>query len=154
MPRILLALLMLLFAAGDASAQGMPGNGGFERSALIIETADGRQHRFTIELAVTPEQKARGLMYRERMDLDAGMLFLYDPPERISMWMKNTVIPLDMIFVDAAGRIIGIEERTIPFSTQTIESPGRALAVLELNAGTASRLNIQRGDRLVHQAFR
>ncbi|MBU0799333.1 MAG: DUF192 domain-containing protein, partial [Alphaproteobacteria bacterium] len=113
-----------------------------------------RQHRFTIELAVTPEQQARGLMYRERMYGDAGMLFVYDRPERISMWMKNTIIPLDMIFVDAAGRIIGIEERTIPFSTQTIESPGRALAVLELNAGTASRLNIQRGDRLVHQAFR
>ncbi|MBU0795857.1 MAG: DUF192 domain-containing protein, partial [Alphaproteobacteria bacterium] len=144
MPRILLALLMLLFAGGDVSAQSMPGNGGFERSALIIETVDGRQHRFTIELAVTPEQQARGLMYRERMDGDAGMLFVYDRSERISMWMKNTIIPLDMIFVDAAGRIIGIEERTIPFSTQTIESPGRALAVLELNAGTASRLNIQR----------
>ncbi|KZD05863.1 DUF192 domain-containing protein [Oceanibaculum pacificum] len=150
MARILLPLLLLLTAWSGAHAQST----GFERSALIIETADGKQHRFSVELAVTPQQQAQGLMYRERLETEAGMLFLYEPPQEIAMWMKNTVIPLDMIFVDESGAVTGVAERTIPFSTQTIESPGLARAVLELNAGTAERLNIAPGARLIHQAFR
>ena len=144
-------LLVLAFWTGDAAAQGAAS---FERSGLIIETAQGQQHRFDVELAVTPAQQAQGLMYRQRMEPDAGMLFLYDRPQGVAMWMKNTLIPLDMFFIDAKGRITGIEERTVPFSTQTIESPGLASAVLELNAGTAERLGIRVGDRLVHPAFR
>ncbi|WP_287783491.1 DUF192 domain-containing protein [Oceanibaculum sp.] len=144
-------LLVLALWTGDAAAQGAAS---FERSGLIIETAQGQQHRFDVELAVTPAQQAQGLMYRQRMEPDAGMLFLYDRPQGVAMWMKNTLIPLDMFFIDARGRITGIEERTVPFSTQTIESPGLASAVLELNAGTAERLGIRVGDRLVHPAFR
>lgn len=144
-------LLVLALWTGDAVAQGAAS---FERSGLIIETAQGQQHRFDVELAVTPAQQAQGLMYRQRMEPDAGMLFLYDRPQGVAMWMKNTLIPLDMFFIDARGRITGIEERTVPFSTQTIESPGLTSAVLELNAGTAERLGIRVGDRLVHPAFR
>lgn len=146
-----MALVLLACWTGGATAQG---GDGFERGALIVETQKGKQHRFDVELAVTPAQQAQGLMYRQRMEPDAGMLFLYDRPQNVVMWMKNTLIPLDMIFIDAKGRITGIEERTVPFSTQTIESPGLASAVLELNAGTAERLGIRVGDRLVHPAFR
>jgi uncharacterized protein len=148
MPVLLLALLACW--TGTAAAQGAAS---FERSGLIIETAQGQKHRFDIELAVTPAQQAQGLMFRQRMAPDAGMLFLYDRPQSVAMWMKNTLIPLDMLFIDTKGRITGIEERTVPFSTQTIESPGLASAVLELNAGTAERLGIRTGDRLVHPAF-
>ncbi|WP_202802359.1 DUF192 domain-containing protein [Oceanibaculum indicum] len=144
-------LLVMALWTGDAVAQGAAS---FERSGLIIETAQGQQHRFDVEMAVTPAQQAQGLMFRQQMAPEAGMLFLYDRPQGVAMWMKNTLIPLDMFFIDAKGRITGIEERTVPFSTQTIESPGLASAVLELNAGTAERLGIRVGDRLVHPAFR
>lgn len=146
--------LVLVLLTGWTNGAATQGSASFERSGLIIETAKGQQHRFDIELAVTPEQQAQGLMFRQQMAPDAGMLFLYDRPQGIAMWMKNTLIPLDMLFVDSKGRITGIEERTVPFSTQTIESPGLASAVLELNAGTAERLGIRVGDRLVHPAFR
>lgn len=146
--------LVLVLLTGWASGAATQGTVTFERGGLIIETAQGQQHRFDIELAVTPEQQAQGLMFRQQMAPDAGMLFLYDRPQGIAMWMKNTLIPLDMFFIDSKGRITGIEERTVPFSTQTIESPGLASAVLELNAGTAERLGIRVGDRLVHPAFR
>ncbi|EKE77638.1 hypothetical protein P24_04699 [Oceanibaculum indicum P24] len=150
LPMPVLLLVMALWT-GDAVAQGAAS---FERSGLIIETAQGQQHRFDVEMAVTPAQQAQGLMFRQQMAPEAGMLFLYDRPQGVAMWMKNTLIPLDMFFIDAKGRITGIEERTVPFSTQTIESPGLASAVLELNAGTAERLGIRVGDRLVHPAFR
>ncbi|MFN3459838.1 MAG: DUF192 domain-containing protein [Oceanibaculum sp.] len=146
--------LVLVLLTGWTNGAATQGTVTFERGGLIIETAQGQQHRFDIELAVTPEQQAQGLMFRQQMAPDAGMLFLYDRPQGIAMWMKNTLIPLDMFFIDSKGRITGIEERTVPFSTQTIESPGLASAVLELNAGTAERLGIRVGDRLVHPAFR
>jgi uncharacterized protein len=146
--------LVLVLLTGWTNGAAAQGSATFERSGLIIETARGQQHRFDVELAVTPEQQAQGLMFRQQMAPDAGMLFLYDRPQGIAMWMKNTLIPLDMFFIDAKGRITGIEERTVPFSTQTIESPGLASAVLELNAGSAERLGIRIGDRLVHPAFR
>ena len=81
------------------------------------------------------------------------MLFLYEAEGLRTMWMKNTVIPLDMLFIDRRGEIVDIVERTVPFSLETISSDRPALAVLELNAGTASRLGIRPGDRVVHDAF-
>jgi uncharacterized membrane protein (UPF0127 family) len=153
MRKFLSLALALVLLAGWTNGAVAQGAASFERSGLIIETATGQQHRFDVELAVTPAQQAQGLMYRQRMAPDAGMLFLYDRPQDVAMWMKNTLIPLDMIFIDARGGIVGIEERTVPFSTQTIASPGPASAVLELNAGTTERLGIRIGDRLVHPAF-
>ena len=93
-------------------------------------------------------------MYRRSMAANAGMLFDYGSMRHIRMWMKNTYLPLDMIFIDSKGKIINIVERTIPHSLSVISSRGRVRAVLELNSGTASRLGINEGDRVIHSIFR
>jgi uncharacterized membrane protein (UPF0127 family) len=124
----------------------------FERDEVTVESASGA-HRFAVELAVTPQQRAQGLMFRERMPAEAGMLFLYPAPQMISMWMKNTLIPLDMLFIAEDGRIIHIAERAVPGSLATFSSGQPARAVLELNGGTAARLNIAPGDRVLYETF-
>ncbi|MFQ5774405.1 MAG: DUF192 domain-containing protein [Kiloniellaceae bacterium] len=125
----------------------------FARGELTIETAAGARHRFRVELALTPAQQAQGLMYRRRLPADAGMLFLYGNDAPVSMWMRNTLIPLDMLFIGRDGRIVHVAERTVPGSLETI-SAGRPVAgVLELNGGTAARLRIRVGDRVLHPAF-
>ncbi len=132
----------LAFAATPAVAQR--GLAKFARSTLVIR--DGaRRHRFSVEVARTPREQSQGLMFRRRMAADAGMLFVYDPPRPVSMWMRNTYIPLDMIFIAPDGRISHIAERTVPLSEQNIPSRGTVRAVLELNAGTAARLGIEPG---------
>jgi uncharacterized membrane protein (UPF0127 family) len=138
--------LTLVAAATRAQPQA------FERDRLTIETAGGAQ-RFAVELAVTSDQRAQGLMYRERLPADAGMLFLYPAARPVSMWMKNTMIPLDMLFIGDDGRILHIAERAVPGSTATISSMQPARAVLELNGGTAARLKIQVGDRVLYRTF-
>lgn len=125
----------------------------FEKDELAIETAAGRSYRFEVEVAATPEQRGRGLMFRKSMAPDAGMLFLYAAEQPIRMWMRNTLIPLDMVFVGRDGRIINIAEETEPMSEAVIASEAPALAVVELNGGTARRLGILPGDRVRHPAF-
>lgn len=116
----------------------------FERGDVVIETSSG-SHEISVELAVSPDQRAQGLMFRQRLGADEGMLFLY-PSDRIAtMWMKNTMIPLDMLFIAADGRVVRIAERTVPQSTETISSEKPVRAVLELNGGTAARLGIGTG---------
>lgn len=121
--------------------------------ALTIRTSSGA-HDFRVELATTQEQQSTGLMYRRKMPGDEGMLFVYPSDAPVSMWMKNTFIPLDMFFIGSDGRITHIAERTVPQSTELIGSNGPVRAVLELNGGTASRLGIKPGDRVVHRVFR
>tara|TARA_B100000315_G_scaffold246697_1_gene274320 strand:- start:2087 stop:2569 length:483 start_codon:yes stop_codon:yes gene_type:complete len=145
---LLSALLVVpLFPAG---AQGLVT---FKKSQLSIKTAKGR-FNFNIELAVSSQQQSQGLMYRRSLAADAGMLFDYRIPQRISMWMKNTFIPLDMIFIGQDGTVINIAERTIPQSEVVISSKSRARAVLEVNGGTASRLGIMPGDQVLHSIFK
>lgn len=141
-------ILLLLCAAAPAAAQAIFGTG-----RLSIETAAGKTHDFQVEIAETPEQRAQGLMFRREMAADAGMLFLFGGSQERAMWMKNTLIPLDMLFIDEKGKIVRIAERTVPYSTRAITSGGPVAAVLELNAGTASRLAIKPGDRVRHPAF-
>ena len=152
MIRTLLFSLALLFAsvAGvgtRAQAQSLPSE------PLSIVTAAGATLKFQVEIASSFEEKARGLMYRDTLAADAGMLFVYPKELRQSMWMKNTMIPLDMLFIRRDGRISHIHERAVPQSLDTISSRGRVLAVLELRGGTAARLGIAKGDRVRHQAF-
>jgi uncharacterized membrane protein (UPF0127 family) len=125
----------------------------FERDALTIETADGRRHAFEVELALTGPQHAQGLMFRRSLAEDAGMLFLYSRAGTLSMWMKNTAIPLDMMFIAPDGYIVDVAERTVPYSLETISSRIPASAVLEVNGGTIAQLGIQPGDRVRHRAF-
>jgi uncharacterized membrane protein (UPF0127 family) len=92
-------------------------------------------------------------MFVRQLDADAGMLFVYDSPQSISMWMKNTKIPLDMLFVAANGRVMRVVEYTQPESLNTIDSGSDVIGVVELNAGTAAKLHIKAGARVIHPAF-
>ena len=142
-----LAFLFVFVLAAPAGALEQ-----FERSTLSIVTAKGTQ-TFQIELAVSPAQQSQGLMYRRKMAPDAGMLFVYSRPQPVSFWMKNTFIPLDMIFIATDGRIVNIQQRTVPQSLAPVRSKGEVLAVLELNGGTSSRLGIKAGDTVRHETF-
>lgn len=135
--------VVLLFAVAPAGA--------FSTSAipLVIETAKGKA-QFTIELALTPEEHAQGLMNRASMAHDSGMLFDFGRERPVSMWMKNTILALDMIFIDAAGRVAGVAANTVPFSEAIISSPRPVKYVLEVNAGVAAERGIAAGDRVVH----
>lgn len=121
----------------------------FDRSSLSIDSG-GRTHQFSIELALSAEQQTQGLMWRKTMPADHGMLFVYDRDQEITMWMRNTLIPLDMVFMRADGQITHIRERAVPQSLEVIASNGPARAVLELNGGTVRRLGLKVGDRVVH----
>ncbi len=141
-----LAALALLLAPAISAGQGMLAN--FERGELAIVTASGR-HEFTVELALTTAQHQQGLMFRREMAPDAGMLFDFGPrPRRASMWMKNTYIPLDMLFIKADGQVESIAERTTPHSLEAISSRGMVRYVLEISGGTAAKLGIAPGDRV------
>ncbi len=112
-----------------------------------------RQHRFRVEIADSQAEWSRGLMYRHHLAADQGMLFVHPRPRILRMWMKNTLIPLDMLFVDRQGRIIHIARNRPPHSLEEISSGGEALAVLELAGGVADQLAIRPGDRIIHRAF-
>jgi uncharacterized protein len=140
------------FVASPAWAQNAAGVT-FERMPLEIESG-GRRHRFTVEMADTPERTSLGLMHRRSMAADAGMLFDFKRDGPVSMWMRNTLIPLDMLFMDRAGVVRHIHERAVPMSEAIIESGGSVRAVLELNGGTVQRLGLKIGDRLIHPMFR
>lgn len=124
----------------------------FEKGRLGIQTREGR-HDFNVEIARRQKQHAQGLMFRRRLAADAGMLFLYHRSQPASMWMKNTYIPLDMIYIDRNGTIVGYHERAVPGSLEVITSKKPVNAVLEVNSGTVSRLKIAVGDKVVHPAF-
>jgi uncharacterized protein len=119
---------------------------------LEIATKSGVQV-FSVEMATTEEEKQTGLMHRKELPDGKGMLFDFSPEQQISMWMKNTYISLDMIFIRADGRILRIAENTEPLSTRIISSGGLAKGVLEVIAGTAQKYGIQPGDRVAHPLF-
>jgi uncharacterized membrane protein (UPF0127 family) len=119
---------------------------------LEIATKSGVQV-FSVEMATTEEEKTTGLMYRKELADGKGMLFDFSPEQQISMWMKNTYISLDMIFIRADGRILRIAENTEPLSTKIISSGGLAKGVLEVIAGTAQKYGIRPGDRVAHPLF-
>lgn len=113
----------------------------------------GKTHEFKVEVARTGEELGRGLMFRRHMPRDRGMLFVFPREEEIRMWMRNTYIPLDMIFIRADGRIHRIARNTTPRSERTISSGAPLRFVLEVNAGVTRRLGIRPGDRILHPAF-
>jgi uncharacterized protein len=129
----------------------VPWGGGLAASTgtLVLKTATG-DHNFTIEVATTDQERAIGLMFRRSLPENGGMLFIYDPPQTATMWMKNTLIPLDMVFISAEGKVHRIESHTEPFSTTVIPSEGEVVGVLELNAGEADKIGLKRGDKVVY----
>jgi uncharacterized membrane protein (UPF0127 family) len=125
----------------------------FPRSQLKIATTDARVHRFDIWIADSNARREQGLMFVKSLADDAGMLFIYPAPQPIAMWMKNTYIPLDMLFIRADGRVARVTANATPHSLKTIESGESVLGVLELKAGTAAKMNIRQGTLVMHPAF-
>ncbi len=157
--RRLLRVVLLYAAAGlvagphpAALGAGSSAPVRFETSSLVVVTAQGRSD-FTVELALSEAQRMQGLQGRRRLAADAGMLFDFQGPGPVMMWMKDTYVPLDMLFIDSGGRIVNIAEHTVPLSLTVIRSAGPVRVVLELNAGTAARLGIKPGDRVLHSVF-
>jgi uncharacterized protein len=124
----------------------------FPVTPLTLETGRGR-FGFMVEMAETPSTWQQGLQRRRHLATDAGMLFNFQQPRVISMWMKDTLISLDMIFIDERGAVVNVAENTVPLSLVTISSHGPVLAVLEVNAGTVARLGVRPGDRVLHPLF-
>jgi uncharacterized protein len=143
---VLVLFLLLSFSVG-AEAQLQV----FKKATLTIDTAQGPQ-RFSIELALSPAQQEQGLMFRRELAADAGMLFDLHEERIATFWMKNTLIPLDMLFIAGDGHIADIHERAVPLSEATISSSVPVRAVLELNGGTVTRLRIKTGD-VVHASI-
>jgi uncharacterized membrane protein (UPF0127 family) len=147
---ILFAALALLVAPVPAPAQTGPQS--LPTSDLEIAGKSG-VHSFAVEMAITPDQQATGLMFRKSLPEGRGMLFDFKEDREISMWMKNTYVPLDMIFIRRDGVVHSIAENTTPESLKPIYSRGPARAVLEVVAGTVRRLGIAPGDRVLHPMF-
>lgn len=141
------AILMLAVTAGQAQAQSC------RNDQVLIETQSGESHAFSVEVADTPQERARGLMFRETMEEGAGMLFVYPAEQPVSFWMKNTLIPLDMIFTNQSGVIVSIHKNAIPYDETAIFGGEAVFSVLELNAGVSKAKNIEIGDVLLHPAY-
>ncbi|MCZ8153824.1 MAG: DUF192 domain-containing protein [Rhodobacteraceae bacterium] len=109
--------------------------------------------RFTVEVADDGAERAKGLMFRESMPRSAGMLFVYEAPQRASFWMKNTLIPLDMIFADETGRVTRVHSNAVPHDTTPIDGGTDVRFVLEINGGLAARMGIAEGAELRHPAI-
>ena len=120
---------------------------GLMTSPLTIHSADG-DHRFTVEVAATPEQQETGMMFRRSVAGDRGMIFPYDPPQEVAFWMKNTLVPLDMVFIRADGRIGRIAANAVPQSLDPVPSGQPIAAVLEIRGGRSAELGIREGDRV------
>ena len=152
-----LALLSLLAVSTACRAQPAPQAllelDSFPRSTLTIASASGAQ-RFDVWLADTPPRETQGLMFVRDLPANQGMLFVNNPPRPMSMWMKNTYIPLDMLFIDARGRIVRIFERTTPHSLDLLTDPAPVRVVLELRGGECALRKIKLGDVVQHAAFR
>jgi uncharacterized membrane protein (UPF0127 family) len=124
----------------------------FERSSLVV-AAGGRDIKFEIELALNDVQRSRGLMYRKQLGAYEGMLFDFYQEMPVSFWMKNTLIPLDMIFIAADGTVKHVHANAVPLSTDAVPSRFPVRAVLEINGGSAALLGIKPGDKVRHPIF-
>lgn len=123
------------------------------RREKVILVAGSARHEITAEIADTASTRATGLMFRRQLSADAGMLFLYKPPQEVRMWMHNTYIPLDMVFIRGDGTIVNIAENAEPLSESVIPSGVPVAAVLELAGGVSRALGLKSGDRVLHAYF-
>jgi len=149
--RVAVAVSLVAVAAGLAASP--PTARSAEQQILEIASKTG-VHVFSVELAVTDEERARGLMYRRSVPQSYGMLFDFKRDQEVTMWMRNTYVSLDMIFIQSDGRIRRIAENTETESDKIIPSGGQVRAVLEVAAGTARKLGIEPGDRVATPIFR
>jgi uncharacterized protein len=143
------AVPAITFSVAPAKAEEAPK----ALELLSIVTASGA-HDFSVEVMRTDAERERGLMFRHYLPNDRGMLFNFDVEQPVMMWMKNTFLPLDMIFMDRSGRVVSIAANTEPLSEHIIPSVAPAYAVLEVNAGTAARIGLKVGDRVRNEIFK
>jgi uncharacterized membrane protein (UPF0127 family) len=155
--RALLLSLLLALPACSQAAEPAPTPAaqaavhpvsGLEVIPLSVTTPGGKAHGFRVEVARSPQEQARGLMFRTEMGADEGMLFPYEAPRVLSFWMKNTVLSLDIVFIGPDRRVINIAERTVPYSEASVTSDAPGIAVLELNGGRARELGIVAGSKV------
>ncbi|MGE0224784.1 MAG: DUF192 domain-containing protein [Acetobacteraceae bacterium] len=152
--RMLLALLLAVpFGAQAQFTEPTGPQPELPKEKLVIVTRDGTQHTFMVEMAITPQQQAVGEMFRTSVPADGGMLFDWGYPRSSTMWMKNTLVPLDMVFINADGTIRSIAENTVPHSLAAVDSRGPVRATLELAGGTTARLDIRVGDTVRQRIF-
>jgi uncharacterized protein len=143
---VLISLLLLAMCSFSTSADAM------RREDMKLHTAKGVKV-VSVEITETQDEKMKGLMFRSSLPDDQGMIFAYDPPREITMWMRNTYIPLDMVFIRPDGVIHRIEAWTRPLSEEIIASKGDVAACLELAGGAAERMGLKAGDRVEHPMF-
>ena len=147
----LLALVPLpALAQGSTPTAAQPE---LSKERLVVTTRDGEPHEFHVEMATKRDQQTVGLMFRTNVPADGGMLFDWGSPRDSQMWMRNTIVPLDMVFINTDGTIRSIAENTIPESLAVIDSRGPVRATLELAGGTTARLNIRVGDTVRQRIF-
>lgn len=144
---LLLATLPLA-TCGAGADSAATAEAPLSRVVATVHTADGQAHRYTVEVARTPQQQSRGLMFRTQLPRDQGMLFPMDPPRLASFWMQDTLIPLDMIFIAEGGIVESITPEAEPQTTTPRTSFGPVVAVLELAGGEAARIGLKVGDRV------
>lgn len=148
------AAALLIACSPQPAAQATPAQAeaahpvsGLKVIPLTVTTASGR-HRLRVEVAASSEEQARGLMFRTEMGADEGMLFPRNPPDVASFWMKNTPLPLDIIFIGTDRKVINVAANTVPYSLEPVGARGVTAAVLELNAGRAAQLGIEPGSKV------
>ena len=156
------ALPLALLASAAACSQGGPGaaataaapaepavhpESGLPIIPLRVKSG-GKWHKFRVEVASTPQQQSKGLMFRTALGADEGMLFVQNPPRRTAFWMRNTVIPLDIIYIGPDHRVLNIAANAVPYDETPLPAAGPSSGVLELNGGRAAQLGIVPGDRV------
>jgi len=148
------ALTALLLSSSAFSADGPPiaPLSSFAQDSLVLDS-HGMTHSFRVYLAITDAQHDQGLMFVKKLNPDHGMLFIFDQPQVTAFWMKNTLIPLDILFVAPNGRVIRVAPNAQPLSLESISSMGTILGVLELAGGTCDRLHIHTGDLVRYRTF-
>jgi len=150
---VFLAVVLFLwprFVGGQGPDNSAPV---FAHASMVIQRADGQSFPFSVEVAETPEQERYGLMFRHSLPDDAGMIFIYSPDQPVSMWMKNTYIPLDMLFVRHDGLIVKIITHAEPFDLTPLPSDEPVRGVIELTAGAVARDSLKTGDKVLFPAF-
>ena len=145
----ILALLALVAACASAPSL-FPA---LEQAKVQARTARGT-HDFSVWIAADDQSRERGLMYVRELPPDRGMLFVFEFPQQVAFWMKDTVLSLDLVFIDPAGKVLNIAANAKPFSLDPIESHGRAIAVLEVLAGTARQIGLEAGDTITLPSLR
>jgi uncharacterized protein len=146
------AWLIPATAIGDVGGRSLIPLADFPRELVVVETRSARRHEFEAWRADTPRSREQGLMFVRELGAEQAMIFVYDPPANVSMWMKNTLLPLDMLFVDGNGCVVNVKHEAQPGSLAIISAGMPVVLVVELRGGTAKALGIGAGDRVLRPA--